>query len=185
MEDNDIKIFEGKSKHDTVDSVALIAEMNTQRSNGNTAKAKKLGEYLANRFLDTEKLAADLKSAVGELNYPKNIIFQIKILVFFTSEYSINRLMPNNLLKTTATNTIYDNIANNAGDFYKEFSDGIEYSFYYLAVKEPDDILAVGKAFAMACQKKDNKEFIELGEKLFVSTIKEMEAIIESYDFVK
>ena len=183
MEDNDIKIFVGKSKKDADDSIALISEMNTQRSNGNTQKAKELGKELSARFLDTEQLRISLEQEVGPLDYPEKIIFQIKILMFFTAEYCINRLLPNTLLKSTATNTIYDSIIKNAGAFYEEFSDAVEYSFYYLAIKKDDIISAVGKTFAMVCGKGGNDEFEKLGADIFKVVAKEVETIIESYDF--
>ncbi len=185
MEDNDIKIFVGKSKKDTDDSIALISEMNAQRSNGNTEKAKKLGKELSTRFLDTVQLRESLSKEVGPLDYPQSIIFQIKILMFFTAEYCINRLLPNTLLKSTATNTIYDSIMKNAGQFYDEFSDGVEYSFYYLAIKKDDMISAVGKTFAMVSRKEGNEEFEKLGSEIFKVVAKEVETIINSYEFQK
>lgn len=185
MEDNDIKIFVGKSKNEADDTIALISEMNTQRSNGNTQKAKDLGKELSARFLDTENLRCSLEEEVGPLNYSEKIIFQIKILMFFTAEYCINRLLPNALLKNTATNTIYDSIIKNAGAFYEEFSDAVEYSFYYLAIKKEDFISAVGKTFAMVCGKGADAEFEKLGSEIFKVVAKEVESIIESYDFQK
>lgn len=185
MEDNDIKIFVSKSKQDADDSIALISEMNTQRSNGNTEKAKKLGKELSARFLDTAHLYASLEEELGSLDYPEKVIFQIKILMFFTAEYCINRILPNTLLKSTATNTIYDSVMKNAGEFYREFSDGVEYSFYYLAIKKEDFVTAVGKAFAMVSGKEGNEEFIKLGSDIFRLVAKEVESIIESYEFQK
>lgn len=185
MEDHDIKIFVSKSKQDADDSIALISEMNAQRSNGNTEKAKKLGKELAARFLDTDSLQASLEAELGSLDYPQKVIFQIKILMFFTAEYCINRMLPNTLLKSTATNTIYDSIMKNAGQFYQEFSDGVEYSFYYLAIKKDDFVKAVGKTFAMVSGKEGNEEFITLGSDIFRLVAKEVESIIESYEFQK
>lgn len=185
MEDNDIKIFVAKSKKEADDSIALISEMNAQRSNGNTAKAKQLGKELSARFLDTEQLRASLEEEIGTLDYPESIIFQIKILMFFTAEYCINRLLPNTLLKSTATNTIYDSIMKKAGDFYDEFSDGVEYSFYYLAVKKSDIVSAIGKTFAMVSRKENDEKFIKLGSDIFTLVAKEVEGIIDGYEFQK
>ena len=79
--DDDIKIFNAKSKNDTLDSIALIEEMNTQRMNGNTEKAKQLGKYLAERFLDSAELKRSLEEEIGTLDYPPKVILQIKILM--------------------------------------------------------------------------------------------------------
>ena len=59
--DDDIKIFNAKPKNDTLDSIALIEEMNTQRMNGNTEKAKQLGKYLAIVSLTAQSLNAHLR----------------------------------------------------------------------------------------------------------------------------
>ncbi len=182
--DDDIKIFNAKPKNDTLDSIALIEEMNTQRMNGNTEKAKQLGKYLAERFLDSAELKRSLEEEIGTLDYPPKVILQIKILMFFTAEYCINRLLPNTLLKSTATNTIYDRVMKNAGEFYKEFSDGVEYSFYYLAVKKDDVLKAVGKTFAMICRKEDDEVYKKLGSDIFRVVSKEVQSIIEGYNFI-
>lgn len=185
MEDNDIKIFVSRSKKESDDSVALIEEMNAQRANGNIQKAKDLGSHLAERFLNTEELKASLEGAVGSLDYPEKIMFQIKILIFFTAELCIDRLLPNSLLMNTATNAVYDIIVDRAGDFYTTFSDGIEYSFYYLAVKQENYVAEMGKAFAMLCNKKDDEAFEKLGRDIFTSVANEINNIIRQYDFVK
>ena len=104
--------------------------------------------------------------------------------MFFTAEYCINRLLPNTLLKSTATNTIYDRVMKNAGEFYKEFSDGVEYSFYYLAVKKDDILKAVGKTFAMICRKEDDEVYKKLGSDIFRVVSKEVQSIIEGYNFI-
>ena len=184
MDDNDVKIFVAKSKKENDDSIALIEEMNTQRSNGNRQRAKDLGKYLAERFLNTEQLCKELETKVGLLDYPEEIIFQVEILVFFTAEYCINRLLPNTLVKSTAINTIYDEIHKKNDAFYKTFSDSIEYSFYYLALKKEDVITALGKAFAMICRKEKDESFIELGKNVFIAVTKEVESIIAGYEFV-
>ena len=185
MNDKDVKIFGQKPQDDSVDSIALIAEMNTQRSNGNTAKAKQLGKQLATMFLDEKQLHSSLESVLGKLDYPQPITFQIKILMFFTAEYCINRFLPNTLLKSTAINTIYDSIMKNAGDFYSEFSDGVEYSFYYLAVKKEPVASSIGTTFSMLCRKENDSEFQSLGTDTFTVVSKEVEKIIDSFNFIK
>ncbi len=182
--DDDIKIFQAKEKSDTLDSIALIEEMNTQRFNGNTQKAKQLGKYLASRFLDEEQLKTSLEEEIGTMDFPEDVMLQIKILMFFTAEYCINRLLPNTLLKTTAINTVYDSVMKKAADFYKEFSDAAEYSFYYLAVKKDDICDSVGKAFAMVCRKGDDLRYQKLGCDVFRVVSKEVESIIASYSFI-
>ena len=71
--DDDIKIFNAKPKDDTLDSIALIEEMNTQRMNGNTEKAKQLGKYLSERFLDGAELKRSLEEEIGTLDIPQRL----------------------------------------------------------------------------------------------------------------
>lgn len=133
MDDSDIKIFGQKQAQVCDDELRLIALMEEQRANGNTEKATKLGDYLSDIFLNEKELLARLEPTVGKLDYPQNILFQIKILMFFAAEYTINRILPNTVLKSTAINALYCNIKDGDAAFYNEFSNGAEYSFYYLA----------------------------------------------------
>ena len=91
MDDSDIKIFGQKQAQVCDDELRLIALMEEQRANGNTEKATKLGDYLSDIFLNEKELLARLEPTVGKLDYPQNILFQIKILMFFAAEYTINR----------------------------------------------------------------------------------------------
>ncbi|MEG2720511.1 MAG: hypothetical protein RR914_04220 [Oscillospiraceae bacterium] len=186
MEDNDIKIFTKKVNDEKIDEAFLIAEMNSQRSNGNIEKAKNLGEYLATIFTDEKALFLNLEPIIGKINFPKATVLQIKILMFFTAEYCINKSLPNMLTKNTAINALYDNIMDDASDFYEEFSDGAEYSFYYLALKKATDgNVKLGKTFAMLCAKEGSSEYIDFGEKLFDVISKQVFNIIEVFDFIK
>lgn len=185
MEDSDIKIFGKEQAQSCDDELRLISLMEEERANGNIDKATRLGDYLAEIFLDEDGLLQRLESVVGELDYPQNILFQIKILLFFAAEYTINRTLPNTVLKSTAINALYGNIKDGDGAFYAEFSDGAEYSFYYLAMrKESASVIAeIGKAFAMLCGKENEKNFTELGKNLFNLTVEEVEHIIHIFAF--
>lgn len=185
MDDSDIKIFGQKQAQVCDDELRLIALMEEQRANGNTEKATKLGDYLSDIFLNEKELLARLEPTVGKLDYPQNILFQIKILMFFAAEYTINRILPNTVLKSTAINALYCNIKDGDAAFYNEFSDGAEYSFYYLAMrKESDSVIAeIGKAFSMLCGKENDENFVNLGKRMFNLVCEEVENIIEIFDF--
>lgn len=186
MEDNDIKIFSTTKSDDKIDEIALIAEMNEQRSNGNIDKARKLGTYLAAIFVDDRALLKDLESALGDVDFPKPVLFQVKILMFFAAEYCINSTLPKMILKNTAINALYDSIRDEASEFYKEFSDGAEYSFYYLAIRKGNDIIHdIGSSFSMLCGKERDEAFTALGERLWSVVSKKIQEIIASYDFKK
>lgn len=160
--------------------------MNEERGNGNIDKSKRLGSYLASIFLDKDVLLQKLRPIIGDKEYTKAESFQIKILMFFAAEYQLNSLLPNNILRNTAINALYDDIHDKAEEFYKEFSDGAEYSFYYLAVRKNDDISQnIGKCFSMLCGKgKENEEYASLGSELWSGVLEEVEEIIRRYEFV-
>lgn len=184
MEDNDIKIFNSSKSDDKIDEIALIAEMEEQRGNGNIDKARKLGNYLAAIFVNDEALLRDLEPVLGDTDFPEPILFQVKILMFFAAEYCINSSLPKMILKNTAVNALYDSIRDEASKFYKEFSDGAEYSFYYLAIRKGSNIINdIGASFSMLCGKEKDEHFTLLGEKIWEVILKEVEKIIISYEF--
>lgn len=186
MDDSDVKIFKKEKRDDKFDEIGLISKMNEERGNGNIDKSKRLGSYLASIFLDKDVLLQKLRPIIGDKEYTKAESFQIKILMFFAAEYQLNSLLPNNILRNTAINALYDDIHDKAEEFYKEFSDGAEYSFYYLAVRKNDDISQnIGKCFSMLCGKgKENEEYASLGPELWSGVLEEVEEIIRRYEFV-
>lgn len=185
MDDSDVKIFKKEKKDDNFDEIGLISKMNEERNNGNIEKSKCLGHHLASIFLDKDILLEKLKPVVGDTEYPKPVSFQLRILMFFAAEYQINSVLPNNILRNTAINTLYDDIHDEASEFYQEFSDGAEYSFYYLAVRKNNDIPQnIGKCFAMLCGKGKNEDYILLGKKLWDGVLEEVGIIIDSFEFV-
>lgn len=186
MEDSDVKIFKKEKNDDQIDEITLIAEMNTQRSNGNITKARNLGKYLASIFIDEKALLAKLQPVLGSVDFPKPIMFQVKILMFFTAEYCINSNLPNNILKNTAINALYDSIRHRVNEFYEEFADGAEYSFYYLAIRKRGNIAEdIGIAFSMLCGKEKDDQYTALGKKLWEVVFEEVADIINVYDFIK
>ena len=91
FDDSDVKIF-NDDKKDSFDEVSIIAEMTKNRSNGNSQKAKELGKILAERFVDEPHLLSDLENEVGEIQRDDDTMYQMKVLLAFSAEYSINRL---------------------------------------------------------------------------------------------
>ncbi len=187
FDDSDVKIFNDNTDNkDTFDEVAIIAEMTKNRSNGNVSKAKKLGKYLAEIFVDEPHLLSDLESEVGKIDRSDDIMYQIKVLLVFTAEYCINHKLLSSLLSHTAVNALYDSVKKEAFDFYDRLDDAVEYSFYYLAVRKGVDISAnIGISFAMLCGKEKDEYYTNLGKRLFEVANHEIENIINSYDFIK
>lgn len=185
--EEDIKIFsakKNKKSNNCIDELRLIEEMDTERSNGNLSKAKELGLNLANIFLDEKSINEGLRELIGSLETNKEVLFQMRILMIFAAEKEIGRLLKKALLCSTAINAMHDKIHDENLNFYNEFSDGAEYSFYYLAIKSGGNIdKSIGKSFAMLCGRESDFHYKELGENLWQKTIKEVDEIINSYEF--
>lgn len=186
FDDSDVKIFNDTKNSDAFDEVSVISQMNKNRSNGNSQKAKELGKNLAKRFIDEPQLLRDIEAEVGEIPRDDNTMYQYKVLLVFTAEYCINHLLPNPLLSNTAVNALYDTVKTEALDFCNRLDNAAEYSFYYLAVRKGTDIATdIGISFAMLCGKDKDGYYEKLGKKLFEVANHEIEKIIELYNFVK
>lgn len=185
FDDSDVKIF-NDDKKDSFDEVSIIAEMTKNRSNGNSQKAKELGKILAERFVDEPHLLSDLENEVGEIQRDDDTMYQMKVLLAFSAEYSINRLLFSPLLANTAVNALYDTVKKKAFEFYDRLDDAAEYSFYYLAVRKGVDIPQnIGVSFAMLCGNENDEYYKNLGKRLFEVATYEIEKTINSVGFVK
>lgn len=186
FDDSDVKIFKEQPKNDdSFDEVSVMAEMTKNRNNGNIQKAKNLGNHLASLFVDEEKLLSDLENEVGKLDFSDDIMYQIKVLLVFTAEYCINHSLSTSLLSNTAVNAMYDAISTSVYEFYDRLDDAAEYSFYYLAVRKGINISDnIGVSFAMLCGKEKDKAFTELGKNIFLAAKREIENLIDIYEFI-
>ena len=187
FDDSDIKIFnDNDEQNKTSDEVSVIAEMQRHRTNGNILKAKQLGKHLAEIFIDEPHLLSDLESEVGNIKRDDDDMYQIKVLLIFTAEYCINRLLPATVLSNTAINAMYDTISKKASVFYDRLDDAAEYSFYYLAVRKGENIANnIGISFAMLCGEDKNSYYTNLGKQLFEVAEHEIQKIIDGFDFIK
>ncbi len=185
FDDSDVKIFNDNEK-ETFDEVSIISEMTKNRSNGNSQKAKELGKTLAERFVDEAHLLCDLENEIGEIPRDDNTMYQMKVLLAFSAEYSINRCLFSPLLVNTAVNALYDTVKKKAFEFYDRLDDAAEYSFYYLAVRKGIEISDnIGISFAMLCGKENDEYYKNLGKRLFEVATYETEKIINNAGFVK
>ena len=175
FDDSDIKIFtDSDTPAEVSNEVAVIAEMTKHRSNGNILRATQLGKHLAEIF----------EAEVGEIKRDEDDMYHIKVLLVFTAEYCINRLLPATLLSNTAVNALYDTVIKKAAEFYDRLDDAAEYSFYYLAVRKAVEIPKnIGISFAMLCGEGKNEYYTNLCKRLFEVAEHEIEKIIDSYNF--
>ena len=189
-DDSDMKIF-GKTQVDDKNEAAnLLEQVNRQRANGNTAKARKLGTYLADIFLNDDEINKHIASAVGRVPGTKEAMDQIRILIVFSAQWCLSHRLPAALLSNTAVNAFYDKISEDTSELYDDLSSGPEFSFYSLAVRSGETSAdAVGTTFKQLCDFDDDEsndeDYIELGKRIYNKTVEEINIIIEKFNFAE
>ncbi|NMP37480.1 MAG: hypothetical protein GX051_05070 [Clostridiales bacterium] len=187
-DDSDIKIFGAQEqKPDYSDDFAIVEELTRQRTNGNTAKAKQLGAFLANEILGRRcEATVDFPGAPQGIDCTGEIMLQMQVLMVFSAEFCLERYLPVSVLCATAVNKFYDELYRNAPDFHETVSSGTAFTFYYLDIRQTGDIAAhVGKSFAMLCGDEDDEKLGLLGKELFLRYNNMVKGVIDGYDFVK
>lgn len=172
-EDKDIKVFHpsNEKKEQAEESADLsqdilqaVQELDAQLSNGNLRRARKLGRSLA-QF--TPENAAKLggidikaKGGVDPQELPSNVLYQARVLMLFTAQLTLHRLLPP-VISNEAVNAMYDDLSEG---FYDNVMEGASFSIYYLAVRKAFNISAnIGKGFAMLCGDEDSDEYAKIG----------------------
>lgn len=184
QDDNDVKIY-GKPDEsaDAGDFVELASFLNRQRSNGNIAKAKILGEQLA--VIEPLSLPdINIEEFSGETGIQTDIIQQIRVLFVFIVQTALHKILISQLLSSSAVNAMYDKIIESSPAFYDGICDGAAFTFYSLSLRREKDIAkSIGGNFAMLCGKEDNISYKELGSKFYERATKFVEDIISEYHF--
>lgn len=180
--DDDIKIFHpSKTDTDGADLAQLALMTDFQRSSGNTAKAKLLGESLAQiepSFL--EKHGCDVSKLEN------NELYQVRVLMIFAFQISLHKFLPNTVLSAEAVNAMFNTIKEISEGFFYNITDGSSFTFYYLSVRKKRDVEAsIGKNFAMLCERDDDEEYRALGTKIFTSMCEYVCDEIENKEFVE
>lgn len=172
-----IKIYGGTQNDDNSDMSAVIEVMKEHRANGNIDKAKALGKQLS-------EIDVDVKELLSPKFMKSDIIYQIKVMLVFASEFNLQMLISAPMLSTTAINSMYDAIQKKSAGFYENISDGVAFSFYYACVRNGGDIAEnIGKTFAMLCSAQDNDSFINAGAKVYNEALRMITAKIDDADF--
>ena len=79
---------------------------------------------------------------------------------------------------------MYAKMENISPGFYKNISNGTEFSFYYLAVEKKGELCEnIGEAFAMLCSVKNKDSYIEAGKTVWKIAIDLIEKEIEKVEF--
>lgn len=189
-DDSDMKIFGGQAESDAAGAAEvqqLAQEMKRQRLNGNSARAKRVGARLAAIAPGGENEdSRDLSDVLGETLPAPYVMYQIRVLLIFTAESYIHRLLPTSFLATTAINALYDTLIENEPRFYDNISDGAAFTFYYLRLRSGGNIdRGIGESFAMLCDREDDEEFIDLGSNVYRYIRRKMEEFIAEEEFAE
>ena len=169
--DGDIRIF-GREQNPSEDN-SFIEEMQRQRQNGNSQRARELGRELADTFI----LADDLTEKDASYAY------HVRELRTFAVLSTLERALENRILCATAVNAFYDKLIKYVPDFYERVSGGTAFSFYYIDIKSKKDVpLKIGRSFSMLCGSRDGA-LTEAGADVFTKTNEQVNIMIEEMDF--
>jgi glucose-6-phosphate 1-dehydrogenase len=169
QDDSDIKIFGATGDAaDTVELLESAALLERQRNNGNIAKAKALGESLAELETDnTDKATIEHLIAVDEAN-PGVLERQVRALLVFLAQNTLSEKLITPLLSTCAVNAMYDKLIESSPEFYQSICDGVAATFYNLSLGRGDDVdTNIGESFAMLCGMEGDEVYTALGAKLY------------------
>ena len=188
-DDRDIKVFrpsEVKKTDRESDVLSAAQELDSQRANGNLARARRLGEKLA-QF--TPENAAKLggidiigNGGTDPNDLPSNVLYQARVLMLFTAQLTLHRLLAP-VLSAEAVNTMYDHLTEG---FYDNVMEGTSFSFYYLAVRKGFNIEAnIGRSFAMLCGDEDGSEYADTGTLIYTLSEKYVTELVDKAGFIK
>lgn len=176
-DDRDIKIYVKKSMTETTEFMCLTDEIQYQISNGNRDKALALGEKMGK--IKPEDKVVDLSG----FNLTAALLYQVRVLLTFTAEYSIQKNIPNEFLADTASSALYDYLKANESGYYDNISDGGAFTFYLLALKEGGDAAEnIGKQFAKLCNI-SWPEIADLGKRIFTEATAFFDKMIDEVNF--
>ncbi|MCM1544471.1 MAG: hypothetical protein NC110_04145 [Ruminococcus sp.] len=190
MADNDIKIYsKGMDINASASIAAAFETMNRHRANGNLQKARELGSRLATitPSFDSDAIVVNFKDVLAQKYLSQDILYQIKVLLVFAAESSLQIKVPTDHLATTAINSLYSTLAERSPGFFKNISDGAAFTFYYLALKKGGNITRnIGEAFAMLCSvQQTNEGFVSAGETVWKLAIEVIESEINKVEFIE
>jgi len=183
MEDSDIKIYGRDPRACGTGEMDLAECVNRFRSDGSFKKAKQLGAALA-ETVSREPCGFDLPQEVQPLCEDEHTASQMKVLLVFCIQTALHRELPHQILSAEAVNEFYDCLMRLSPALYESLADGAAFTFYYLAVKDSQDIAAsAGSQFAMLCGKEDSPVYTRAGRMLYDAFTARAEAAVEKAGF--
>lgn len=176
-DDRDIKIYVKKSMTETGEFKIISDEIQQHIANKNRDKAIALGKKMA--MVKPEDGVVDF----GNLNMTSALLYQIRVLLTFMAEYSIQKNIPVEFLADTASSAMYDYLKANESGYYDNISDGAAFTFYLLALKKGGDPAEnIGNQFSMLCNI-GWQEIIDLGKRIYTQGSEHFDKMIKETTF--
>lgn len=176
-DDRDIKIYVKKSMTETGEFKIINDEIQQHIANGNRDKAIELGKKMA--MVKPEDGVVDF----GSLNMTSALLYQIRVLLTFMAEYSIQKNIRVEFLADTTSSAMYDYLKSNESGYYDNISDGAAFTFYLLALKKGGDPAEnIGNQFSMLCNI-GWQEIIDLGKRIFTQSAEHFDKMIKEITF--
>ena len=176
QDDSDMKIVgEYVEPEDAADELTRL--LKEQQENGNLDRARALGESL----IDTAR-----KAAADHPSENATLLLQRWLLLLFTTDLEIQRLLPNGLVARTAFGRFYDVLQQTEPAIYEQLQQNGSLSFYYLC--QEDGVIQQDKAaetFASLCGRGDDKRTVALGKALIAQCKAKVDALTAAQGFVK
>ncbi|MBQ1210950.1 MAG: hypothetical protein IIX68_04025 [Clostridia bacterium] len=174
VEDSDMKIVgqEAPQKDDHNE----VEELRREEANGNLARARALGAWLV-RSASTIEISTPIDD--------KKLIAQRWLLLLFTVESQLARLLPTEVSAQTAQNEFYNSLRTDAPHIYEELQQNGGLTFYYLCLQQDDVPTAVANTFASLYGKPQDPAMIEMGKALYNACVYEVGELVAEQKFVK
>ena len=174
-DDSDMKIVgEYVAPEEQPDATSALLEQEQQ--NGNLDRARALGAAL----IDAAKAA--------EAEHPsENAALRLQrwLLLLFTADVELHKLLPNPLVAQASANTFYNLLHTQAADIYDAVQQNGSLSFYYLCQENGEvSVEKAGQTFASLCGHAGDRVYIALGEKLAKACLDRVRTLVAQQDFV-
>ncbi len=177
-EDRDIKIYVGKEISELNDFQRISDDIDRNRRNGNSEKAKALGIRLAKIRPDCKKLGLNCEKM------PAAELYCVRVLLTFTAEYAVRKYISSQTLGDSVSSSMYDYLKAQESGYYDNISDGSAFTFYLLALKKSGDTAEnIGEQFALRCGI-NSDEYVSLGAGIFNKALDLFAKIIDETEFI-
>lgn len=180
--EDDVKIFHPSARStEGTEFIEIAAMTDRQRANGNTAKAKMIGEELADltcAFLSEQGFDISFLDTRDE--------FRARVLMLFSFQIALHQYMPNSLISSEAVNSMFNRLQDTSENFFRNIADASSFSFYFLCVRGKRNVEeSIGKRFAKLCDKENDERYISLGMNIFSGMKDYVCSLIEESEFVE